>query len=86
MDNNYAAAEELMKWKHAVQSQESKEDREKRIKKVCKKCIYWSGCCNYILDEGHQRPCPSTMCKEMGVYVRGKRKPGAAKRWNEGLF
>ena len=39
MDNNHAAAEELMRWKHTVQSQESKEDRENRIKKVCKKCI-----------------------------------------------
>lgn len=32
--------------------------------KNCKDCIYWGGdypcnyCCNYILDEGHSRPCP----------------------------
>ena len=45
--------------------------------KNCKNCVYWGGdypcnfCCNYILDEGHSRPCPPG--KGCTVKVIGKR-------------
>ena len=64
---------ELMRWKVRVQNEESKEERKNRIENTCKKCIHWTGNCNYILDMGHQRPCPSTMFREMGVFKEGKR-------------
>lgn len=83
MGNNYEEAEKLMRWKVQVDSRESEEEFKKRIKTVCKKCVHWGGgVCNYLIDTGHQRPCPYTLCKEMGVYERKKRD---VKKWNKEL-
>lgn len=81
-------AEKLMRWKVAESQVEDPETAKKRRKKVCEKCLYWSQHthnCDYILIEGHQRPCAGIRCKELGIYKPGKRK-STARDWSKGKY
>ena len=62
-------------------------DARERRKNVCGKCVYrayelknsnttaivYGNACNYILVEGHIRPCAPSNCVKEKVFVKGDR-------------
>ena len=62
-------------------------DARERRKNVCKKCIYrafelnstnsnaivYGNTCNYIIVEGHIRPCAPSNCVDAGIFIKGDR-------------
>ena len=74
-ESNYSEERQLMVQKVQDFRKESEEHRTNRKDAVCKKCMHFGmNVCNYITDEGHQRPCAPSMCKKTGVFKPGKRR------------
>lgn len=81
-----AEANKLMARLVAENKLESEEDAKVRRKEICETCDYWSeyGMCDYLLREGHIRPCVGRECVEKGFYKkRMKRKEKVAAVWGK---
>ncbi len=63
------AAEKLKAWKMREFYKESPEAKKQRRKEICSKCRHWGGeCCSYVINTGHQKPCPGSLCIEYGIF------------------